>query len=247
MSAYDDEGEMRLKLSSFPQNYYVEVPLLRRDKKANTYATEYRYVLLKMCTNRKIDLSEEEIKFNESVIREFTRKNNIPTYDDITAEQDKVLNELLQRIYTLRNMERNTGAGELFSLSKYMKERHISWTDFTDDETYEAATEAMGASVESYAEKKQNMFDSYLESRGKNYDTLTEEDVQNIGRLHLQQEGGDVASPSGMATLQDYMKRHGIRSYEDLTEEDQRNFEEELIGKHSQSSGKNTTKKKKSR
>ena len=210
---YDD---FTVKLSEAPQNYYIE---------ARIYPQKYCYVLVRMSFNPEIKLTKDEINFAKSIINGYMQRNNIKSYEDFSDIQDSELALLFERIKSLHDMEANLSKSgvKYITLEQSLKERNMTYYDLSDDEKYEEVSKSLTAG-------HMNAMTDALKKRGKSIDDdeiyLSEDDVKAIGKevYGVDMGGGE----SGQKYLEDYMRRHGINGYDELTEKDMEDFEKEM-------------------
>ena len=206
-----DDNRAEIKISRSPQNYYLEFSYQwGRNKR------QYYYVLLRMyTTDSNPDLSQSEINFASSVIHDYMSKHGIPNYESISSEDDGEIFILFSRIRMLQTAT----AEDINFVPDYLKAHNMKYCDI-DREHYTSM-------MNSFRERKKASLDDYMRRHGKTYDTLTDEDVMNMA-AEQSRETDQGSRAQVMSLLQSYMKRHGIKRMEDMTEQDIANFQQEL-------------------
>lgn len=210
-----DSNRAEIKISHTPQDYYLEFSLEWGNGKRYYY-----YVLLRInTTDSKPDLSQSEIKFASSVLHDYMSKHGIPNYESISREDDEEIFILFSRIKMLQMAELSANPEDRNLVSDYLKAHNMKYCDIN--------REHYTAMMKTLAENKKASIDDYMRRHGKTYDTMTDEDI--IGMAEEQTRKTNKGSNAQvLALLQDYMKRHGIKRMEDMTEKDMADFQREL-------------------
>ena len=206
-----DNNKVSIKLSTKPQNYYVEFSWRPGNKKR-----QYCYTLLNMRNGGlKPELTASELKFATSVIDDYMKRNGISSYDAITQEQDGRIFLLFAHI---RMLEVAT-AEDKNLVPNYLKEHNMTYSQIRRQHYMEM--------MDKFSKNKKATLDDYMQRSGKTYDTFTDEDAMNMAKEQMSRTQNNGSNAQVMALLQDYMKKHGIKRLEDLTEKDLKNFEAE--------------------